>query len=65
MSDVSARQVFTRRQAQSIRQRRETLARQMAELQDDIAAWNRLHPDEEPIVMSADITADVEAMRRG
>lgn len=45
-----------------IRRRREQLANEMAQLQADVAAWNRLHPEEEPIVISADITPDIEAM---
>lgn len=60
---TDARQAFVRRQAKSIQRRRETLARNMAELQDDIYHWNRTHPDEQPIVLSADLTADVKAMR--
>ena len=51
-------------QAQSqIWYRRMKLANDMVQLQNDIDHWNRLHPDEEPIVMSADLAPDIEARK--
>ncbi len=43
--------------------RQKRLADEMAQFQADVEHWNRTHPDEEPIVFSADLTADVKALR--
>ena len=35
------------------------IAREMRQLKDDADHWNSLHPDEPPIVVDMDLTADV------
>lgn len=47
-----------------IQERREALADEMKKLVADAEHWNRTHPNEEPIVIDPDITADVEHARR-
>lgn len=47
-----------------IQDRRAALADEMKKLVADAEHWNRTHPDEEPIVIDVDITADVEQARR-
>lgn len=44
--------------------RLEILAQEMRQLQDDIDHWNRMHPNEEPIVIDADLSAEVAALRK-
>lgn len=46
-----------------LERRRDRLAGEMRQLQSDVDYWNRTHPDEEPIVIDADLTADVEKRR--
>jgi hypothetical protein len=48
-----------------LQERRQRLADEMVAMQRDIEHWNRLHPNEEPIVMPFDLTADIEALRNG
>ena len=39
--------------------RREPLAKRMRDLKADVDAWNRLHPEQQPIELVLDVTADV------
>ncbi|MFA5186312.1 MAG: hypothetical protein WC551_07555 [Patescibacteria group bacterium] len=41
--------------------RRAVLAKRLQQLKADQDHWNRMHPDEEPISLDFDLTADVEA----
>lgn len=49
---------------QSFEMRRERIRARLQEIKADADHWNRLHPDEEPIVVDMDLTADAERMKR-
>ena len=42
-----------------VARRRDRIVEDLRDLVRDAEAWNRLHPDEEPIVIDVDLTADV------
>lgn len=50
-------------QGRFLQRRRDRLAREMVQLQNDIDHWNRAHPNEEPIVLEADLTRDIKMLR--
>lgn len=47
--------------ARRLHERRQELARRMAELRADAEHWNRTHPDDEPIVVDMDLGPEVVA----
>lgn len=49
--------------ARSIKRRKQELADEWRSLQDDVAHWNRLHPDEEPIVIAPITAEEIEAAK--
>lgn len=44
-----------------VKNQREKIADELAQIKADADRWNRMHPDEEPIVIDMDLTADVLA----
>jgi hypothetical protein len=50
-------------QERSFRRRRQRIADEMAQMKLDADHWNRLHPNEEPIVVDVDLTVEVAALK--
>jgi hypothetical protein len=46
-----------------LQRRRNALAEEWQQLQNDAARWNNIHPDEKPIVIEPITAAEIEAMK--
>jgi hypothetical protein len=48
----------------SLARRKEALQAEMQQLQNDVAHWNRMHPNEKPIVIEPITAAEIDALRK-
>lgn len=48
----------------SIKRRQQEIRNELRQMQDDVDHWNRMHPDEEPIVIEPITQAEIDALKR-